>query len=172
MCIVIRPEEVGDWPAIDEVNNLAFGQPNEGELVRLLRKASRFVPGLSLVAEVEGQVVGHILFYPIDIRGSERSVECLALAPMAVVPAHQNKGVGSQLVRDGLAAAGRLGFGSVVVIGHPAYYPRFGFSPASKWGIRAPFDAPDEALMALELVAGSLVGSAGILVYPDEFLAV
>ncbi len=167
MELTIRQEGVGDYASIDEVHDRAFGGRDEGEIVRLLRKTARFIPELSLVADWEGRVIGHILFYPIEIRGGNPPRETLALAPMAVLPEHQRRGVGSRMVWDGLEAARRLGYGSVIVLGHPAYYPRFGFRPASIWGIRPPFEAPDEAFMALELAEGGLSGSAGTVVYPE-----
>ena len=93
----------------------------------------------------------------------------LALAPMAVLPEYQNKGVGSQLVRTGLMQAGSMDHKSVIVLGHPEYYPRFGFAPASRWQIKPPFDVPDEAFMALELKEGALKDVCGVVEYPKAF---
>ena len=167
--MLIRKEESDDYPMVKEVNDQAFGQDNEGRLVELLRKNPKFVPELSLVAEVDGKVVGHILFFPIIIKNDNSQFESLALAPMSVIPSHQKKGIGSSLIRKGLAVARSLGFSSVIVLGHAQYYPKFGFEKASKWGIKAPFDVPDEAFMAIELEEGSLRGVNGVVQYHDEF---
>jgi len=165
----IRPETEEDLTKITEVNDLAFGQKNEGILVERLRKTDSFISELSLVAELEGKIVGHILFYPVTIRSADSEFLSLSLGPMAVIPELQRLGIGSQLVSEGLQAAKRLGHRSVIVLGHPEYYPRFGFKPASRWNIKAPFDAPDEAFMALELVAGELKDKGGTVEYPEEF---
>ena len=103
----------------------------------------------------------------IENEGSK--YDSLALAPVSVVPEHQNKGIGSELISESLKIAKELGFKSVIVLGHDKYYPRFGFKPASTWGIKAPFDVPDEAFMALELEDGSLEDISGTVVYSKEF---
>lgn len=165
----IRPESEEDLTKITEVNDLAFGQKNEGILVESLRKADSFIPELSLVAELEGKIVGHILFYLVTIRSADSEFLTLSLGPMAVIPEFQRLGIGSQLVSEGLNVAKRLGHRSVIVLGYPEYYPRFGFKPASRWNIKVPFDAPDEAFMALELVEDELSGKSGTVEYPKEF---
>jgi len=169
MDVKIRRETAGDHQNITVVNNLAFGQKNEGQLVMRLRKTKKFNPGLSLVAEVQGRIVGHILFYPIEIRSEGKVFPSLALAPMAVLPEYQRQGIGSQLVEEGLKKARKLGFSSVIVLGHAAYYPRFGFEPAGKWGIRPPFEVPGDVFMALELVRDGLKDIQGTVEYPPEF---
>jgi len=169
MNIEIRPETGEDYSKITEVNDLAFNQPNEGILIEKLRKTLEFISNLSLVAEVDGEVVGHILFYPIIINARNVTHKSLALAPMAVLPDYQNKGIGSHLVKAGFKSAVKLGFQSVIVVGHPNYYPRFGFEQASKFGITAPFDVPDDAFFAIELVTGGLKDVSGMVVYPSEF---
>jgi predicted N-acetyltransferase YhbS len=166
---VIRPEMIENYASITEVNDLAFGQKNEGRLILALRKTHEFRPELSLVAEVGGRIVGHILFYPIKIKSHDASYGSLCLAPMAVLPEYQKKGIGLQLVEEGLKRARKLGFKSVIVLGHAAYYPRFGFEPAGKWGIRPPFEVPDDAFMALELVMDGLKDIQGTVEYPPEF---
>lgn len=166
---MIRQEKTSDFEGIKKVNDLAFGQENEGILVEMLRDNPDFIKQLSLIAELNGKVVGHILFFPIQISTGKNTHQSLALAPMSVIQEFQKKGIGSQLVLDGLNVARELGFRSVIVLGHPDYYPKFGFSPASQWGIKAPFDVPDEAFMAIELVKGGLDGISGIVEYPKEF---
>ena len=167
----IRAETAADFPAVREVNRLAFGRDAEAGLVDALRATDGYIPSLSRVAVVDGRIVGHILFTRIGIvtAGGVVPTPTLALAPMAVLPEHQNRGVGSALVRDGLETCRRLGHGSVIVLGHPAYYPRFGFVPARPRGIAAPFPAPDEAFMLIELVPGALNGVQGTVQYPPAF---
>lgn len=169
MIATIRQEKVSDFEGIKKVNNFAFAQENEGVLVEKLRSNPNFKKQLSLVADLEGKVVGHILFFPVRIIDGQAKHLSLALAPMSVLPEYQNKGIGSQLVYEGLEAARDLDFRSVIVLGHPAYYPRFGFSPASQWNIKAPFDVPDKAFMCLELEQGGFDGISGIVEYPKEF---
>ena len=166
---VIRPEEPNDCAAIGEVNRLAFGQDNEARLVEALRRSADYIPQLSLVAQIDGRIVGHVLFSPAVIETPERAVPTLALAPMAVHPDYQRRGVGSALAREGLKACQELGHGSVVVLGHPGYYPRFGFVPAPPRGIRPPFEVPAEAFMVCELLPGALAGIHGTVRYPPAF---
>ena len=167
--LIIRPERENDYPKIREVNDFAFGQENEGRLIEKLRQTENFIPELSLVAERNDEVVGHILFYPVIIRSDTSKFHSLSLGPMAVTPAYQRQGNGSQMVKEGLKVAKKLGHKSVIVVGHPEYYPRFGFKPSSQWKIKVPFDVPDEAFLALELVKDELKGKSGTVKYPDEF---
>lgn len=166
--IIIRPEQKEDIDAITEVNNAAFKGQGEAKLVEAIRASANFVPELSLVA-VADDVIGHILFSKIGIETSHGRVPTLGLAPMAVRPEFQGKGIGSELVREGLRMCGELGYEHVVVLGHPAFYPRFGFEPASKKGIEPPFPAADEAFMVLEIKPGSLNGKSGVVKYPPAF---
>jgi putative acetyltransferase len=167
--IEIRPESPADVPAVFRVHQLAFGQDAEPRLVDALRGSSAFLPELSLLALDGSEVVGHVLFTRVVVRDGGEAHEALALAPMAVLPSHQNRGIGSALVRRGLEEARALGHRVVIVVGHPGYYPRFGFVPAKPLGIRAPFEVPDEAFFALELQPGALRGVAGVVEYPPEF---
>jgi putative acetyltransferase len=167
--VIIRPETEKDYEKIKRVNDLAFGQKNEGLLVEKLRQTSNYIPALSLVAELNNEIVGHILFYPVSVHSSGASYPTLSLGPMAVIPAFQRKGVGRQMVFEGLEIAKSLGHDSVIVIGHPEYYPRFGFRLASKWDIKSTFEVPVEVFMAIELVEGALQGKSGTVEYPKEF---
>jgi putative acetyltransferase len=167
--ITIRPETAEDYAAIHEVNALAFGREEEARLIEALRRLPDFVPELSLVAIEAGQIVGHILFSPMVIETKDGAVPALALAVLAVRPEFQNQGIGSELVFGGLERCRALGHRIVVVVGHPAYYPRFGFSPARARGLEAPFPVPDEAFMVLELAPGALGGVAGMVRYPPPF---
>ncbi|WP_400190787.1 GNAT family N-acetyltransferase [Hymenobacter sp. B81] len=169
--LLIRPETAADFSAVDQVLRQAFPGSQEARLVSALRRRSGFEPALSLVTTLAGPVVGHVLFTPIVIEGAAATTASLALAPVAVRPAFQRRGVGGRLIEAGLAAARQLGYCSVIVLGHPGYYPRFGFEPAGRWGIEAPFAVPAEAFMALELAPGALTGAAGTVRYPAEFVA-
>ena len=153
MQLAIRPETEADFSEVYKVIKAAFEQDIEAKLVELLRSCHAFIPSLSLVATVEEKVVGHILFTKIKIKdenGNEH--DSLALAPLAVEPTLQRRGIGGQLIQYGLATARDLGHQSVIVLGHEHYYPRFGFLPAEKWNIKAPFDVPANVFMAVELV--------------------
>ncbi len=169
---VVRPEAPGDAGAIRKVHEAAFGRPNEADLVEAIRRSPEFVPELSLVAEREGEIVGHAMLSLARIVGEPHAVEVLALAPVAVLPAYQRQGVGSLLVPAGIERARALGFRSIVLLGHPTYYPRFGFVPAERYGIVPPWGEPTPALMAMPLVPDGLTGVQGRLVYPPAFDAV
>jgi putative acetyltransferase len=171
MTITLRPETSKDYQDITRVNDSAFGQKNEEVIIESLRKNKNFIPELSIVAEKDEMIIGHILFFPIHIKSKDKSHESISLAPMAVLPEYQNQGIGGKLVRYGLEKCREKGFKSVIVLGHPQYYPRFGFEKGSKWDIRPPFEAPDEAFMAMELVEGGLKGVSGVAEYPDEYSA-
>jgi putative acetyltransferase len=164
---VVRPERPGDIAAIRRVNEEAFGRAAEADLVDSLRAHGRV--SLSLVAERGGEVVGHLLFSPVGIDSGRESTAGLGLAPMAVLPARQRAGIGSVLVRTGLAECWRAGHGWVVVLGHPEYYPRFGFVPASRHGLAWEHPAPDEAFMVLPLREGAIPVGGGLVRYAPEF---
>ncbi|MCG8505448.1 MAG: N-acetyltransferase [Sphingomonadales bacterium] len=165
--VTIREEQPGDRAAVRRVNEAAFGQPDEADLVE--RLAGDGAGLLSLVAEAGGGIVGHILFSRAEIAGAAEACPAVALAPVAVLPAHQNSGVGSALVREGLKRLKDAGHARVIVLGHPSYYPRFGFEPAGNYGIRCPLDAPPEAFMALALAPGALDGCAGTMRWAEAF---
>jgi len=170
MKLTIRPEKPEDISSIYALNKRVFGQDNEARLVDALRKSDVFIPELSLVAEMNDEIVGHILFTRLKIVSqSGIKFESLALAPMAVSQDRQRQGIGTALVTHGLAKAKELGFDSVIVLGHKEYYPRFGFVPSSRWNIKAPFDVSDAVFMALELREGSLTAVSGMVEYPPEF---
>lgn len=169
--LTLRQEAAGDFERVFEVNKIAFGQDAEAKLVDALRRnAAVFIPELSIVATENDKIVGHILFTKIDIRDDAGNTnESLGLAPMAVLPGMQNKGIGGQLIRKGFEVARRLGFTSVIVLGHESYYPKFGFEPAAKWNIKGPFDVPSNAFMAIELEQDGLKNVSGTVIYPKEF---
>ncbi len=165
--LTIRPEIPEDQTSIHYVNQEAFGRNQEADLVNKLRQ--RGVLTVSLVAVQETAIVGHIAFSPVEITSGKSSFGALTLAPMAVLPVHQNKGIGSQLVIAGLEECRRLGHEIVVVVGHPNYYPRFGFIPADPKGIECEFEVPDEAWMMKELTQGALAGRRGKVRFQPEF---
>ena len=167
--MTIRAEGAEDREGIDRLNREAFGRENEARLVEALRRSPAFIPELSLVAVEEGQLLGHILFTRIVINTPRGPVAALALAPMAVLPSRQRSGIGASLVQTGLDECRRLGHNLVIVLGHPEYYPRFGFVPAAPRGIRSPFEVPDDDFLVLELAPGALRGIEGEVVYPPEF---
>ena len=164
-----RDSKLSEYVVEKAFRDAEYSDHKEQFLVRRLRKSDAFVPELSLVGEVDGEIVGHIMFTKLLIKNDEKEYELLALAPVSVLPEYQNKGIGSMLIIEGLKIAEEFGFKSVIVLGHDKYYPRFGFKPANIWDIKAPFDVPNESFMALELESGSLVGVTGIAIYPKEF---
>ena len=195
MDLRIRAERPEDAAAVDDILVQAFGRTYEADLVIRLRESGRAC--IALVAEKGGLPVGHILFSPLALNGyspphapealpdrspvrpptpwpgcAPGSLCLLALAPVAVLPAFQRQGIGGRLIKQGLLAAGPLTWASgVVVVGHAAYYPRFGFLPASSFGLICPFKVPDESFLALELEPGALAGKHGQVAYAPEFKA-
>lgn len=165
--MIIRPEKPEDIPAIRIVIEQAFGRPAEADLVDALRRNGKAT--ISLVAEDDGRVVGHILFSPVTIQSSETELTGVGLAPMAVLPEFQNRGVGSLLVKNGLDRCREAGHSFAVVLGHSHYYPRFGFTPASRFGIKCEYEVADEHFMAMELLEGALQNQAGTARYQPEF---
>ena len=148
----VRQERRSDYAVVYEVVKVAFASAehsdgNEQDLVTALRNSGTFVPELSLVAEVDGTIVGHILFTKADV--DEHTV--LALAPLSVQPTYQKQGIGLALIAEGHRIAKELGFDYSVVLGHARYYPKAGYCPASRFGIEAPFDVADENYMAVRL---------------------
>lgn len=165
MNIAVREERPEDLEAIREINRQAFGRVDEARLVDALRDGG--YTRLSLVAEEGGRIVGHILFSDLPIVTQSGTLHALALAPMAVLPNRQRQGIGSRLVREGLRACAEAGHYMVVVLGHPDFYPRFGFSARLAERLKAPFSGP--SFMALELVPGALADVTGEVRYPPPF---
>ena len=165
----IRPERPDDGAAVRLVNQLAFGGNEEADIVEGLHRAQAVV--VSLVAEMGIDILGHILFSPVVVERANGK-RLVGLAPMAVAPDHQKKGIGSRLVREGLARCGAAGVDGVVVLGHAEYYPRFGFVPAAQFGLRCEYDVPVDVFMALELTHDALGGVSGLVRYHAAFAAV
>jgi len=164
--LIIRREKPEDLPDIYRVNKEAFGRESEADLVDRLRSHGALV--LSLVAVQSGEITGHIAFNPITLEGH---IGCkgISLAPLAVLPSSQRKGIGARLVKKGLHECRRLGYEFVVLVGHPEYYPRFGFVRANSLGLRCEYDAPDAAWMVMELHKGALAGVLGKVSFRPEF---
>jgi len=172
--VVIRREEDDDYSAVNNVLTSAFesneeGQVEEAALVKRLRKDSSFKPEFSLVAILNEELIGHVLLTDIDIVLDKITFKSLALAPVSVLPKYQRKGVGSKLILAAHDQAIKSNYKSICLIGHSDYYPRFGYHPASQYGIKFPFDAPDENCMAVELVKNSLDDVSGMIKYPEVF---
>ena len=165
--ILIRTEDVGDVAAVHRVNALAFGREDEALIVDRMRE--RGVELISLVALVGEQVVGHALFSPVDVVGETAVSPSIALGPIAVLPEMQKQGIGGKLIHAGLEACRNAGHGVVFVLGHPSYYPRFGFRPTKPHGIGCEFPVPDDVFMVVELIPGTLETLEGTVTYQPEF---
>lgn len=163
MTILIRPERPEDVAAIRAVHEASFPTAAEARLVDLLREAGRLAS--SLVAEVDGAIVGHVAFSPVTVGSGAAGA---GLAPLAVSPDHRRRGLGAELVAAGLAACREAGFGWAVVLGEPDYYGRFGFRPAPSFGLSDEYGGGD-AFQVVELTPGALPVGAGLVRYAPEF---
>lgn len=175
--MIIRREEIQDYNEVFQLISDAFKDEKytdhqEQFLVERLRKSPSFIPELSLVAELEQKIVGYILLTKIKIIGAEaEETTSLALAPVAVLKAYQGKGIGGQLIRKAHEIAHELNYGSVILLGHATYYPKFGYKTTKDYGIKLPFDVPEENCMLIELKENALKNVHGIVEYPKEFYA-
>lgn len=176
---LVRPERAEDIPLVRALNETAFGRPDEARLVDAVRR--REEPTFCLVAVTtpdatgntgEGPIVGHVLFSPVTMESSGRRCRAVGLGPIAVHPDHRGVGVGSQLIRAGLDRCREEGYEAVVLLGHPTYYSRFGFTMARSRGIHWEHEMPGDPFMVLELVPGALDGVSGVVRYLPEFLSV
>lgn len=165
--MTVRPETPADFAAVRQVHCRAFPTEVEADLVERLRKQPGHLPGLSLVAEEAGEILGHVILSPVTVEGRECGV--LGLGPVGVLPSRQRQGIGAALMHAAIAESERLGYGGIVLLGHPEYYPRFGFQPASRFRLTSIYQVPDEAFMALPLRAGSLEGVSGQVRYSAPF---
>jgi putative acetyltransferase len=165
--LTVRQERPEDIEAIRVVNQAAFGQPQEGRLVDALRANGAVL--LSLVATFDDRVVGHILYSPVAVGSGGETVIGAGLGPMAVLPEYQRRGIGGKLIETGVRDLREIGCPLIVVLGHPEYYPRFGFEPASRYGIRCEWDVPDNVFMALVLDPLKMKGVLGLARYRQEF---
>ncbi|MHC4205289.1 MAG: GNAT family N-acetyltransferase [Planctomycetota bacterium] len=164
---IIRREQPQDIPEIRQVNIRAFGREQEASVVDKLRENCNSM--LSFVALTDGKVVGHILFSPAVIEGRHGRLVGTGLAPLAVLPEYQRKGIGTQLMQTAIARIKESGCPYIIVIGHPEYYPRFGFEPADRSGISIDGNVPDEAFMILILDRKAMNGITGVARYREEW---
>lgn len=165
--ITTRTEQEGDSTGVRSVNKAAFSTSFEADLVDALRKKGRDT--ISLVAEQSSEIVGHIMFSPANIEQNPQNKHIYGLAPMAVRPNLQRQGIGSALVKAGLQACAEHNIDIVVVLGHPEYYPRFGFEKASIYNISCSYEVPDEAFMVIALNDGALNTISGTVTYHPLF---
>lgn len=174
MEIKLRQETEQDHKSVFKVIQQAFeneeySDHKEQFLVERLRKSNAFIPELSIVAEVDNKIVGHILLTKLEIENDINTYESLALAPVSVLPEFQGKGVGSKLILHSHEVAKELGYKSIMLLGHEKYYPRFGYELTNKYGIEMPFDVPAENCMVAVLAKNGLSGVRGKVIYPDAF---
>ena len=167
MGLVVRPEQAEDARAVWTVHEAAFGRPDEAKLVARLRQEAR--PCVSLVAEVAGRVIGHVLFSPVTIEGVRGDLPAGALAPVGVLPDEQGRGAGAALIRAGIGASRTLGWRLLFVLGNPVYYGRFGFALAAPQDLHYESHAFDAAFQVEELVTGALAGARGWVRYHPAF---
>ena len=166
--IEIRKENPDDYDDVRAINDLAFGQSIEGEIVKSIRDACDEI--VSLVALNDGEIVGHILFSPVLVRNDGKEIKAMGLGPMAVLPKFQKQGIGTLLVNEGIKIIKNSKYHFIVVLGHPDYYPRFGFEKASKYELVPQWDGiPDEAFMVLFLDTSAINLFSGVVQYRDEF---
>jgi putative acetyltransferase len=169
--LIIRTENHTDYNDVFDLNNRAFGnREDESRLIDRIRNSNGFIPELSIVAEQDDQLVGHILISKAKVNDHHHPEEVLVLAPIAVDPRIQRSGIGKKLMEEGIRRSKELGYGLLFLIGHPTYYPQFGFLPARKFGFDLKqFQVPDDVFMVLELRNGDLTKVKGELLYPEAF---
>ncbi|MEC0267131.1 N-acetyltransferase [Paenibacillus anseongense] len=169
----IRTEGIQDHEAVYQLNVEAFGhREEEAQLVERIRASEGFIPELSIVAEMDHQLAGHILLSKASVVDEDKEHEVIVLAPIAVKPDFQKQGVGAQLIQEGIRKTKELGYGAIFLIGHASYYPKFGFVPARTYGFELKqFEVPDEVFMVCEITEGFLKDWSGELRYPDSFFS-
>lgn len=170
--MIIRMEKKDDHEAVKEVNLKAFPTDVEATLVEKLRSS---LDVISMVAVHDDKVVGHILFSPLTIENDNESFPALILAPIAVLPEYQKQGIGTQLIEKGIIECKNQGHSIIILVGHPEYYPRFGFKSAEQYDIQHPFEVPEDVFMVYELKPDTLKYVNGVLMYSkpfEEFLSI
>lgn len=171
MTVHIRIENEHDYAQVYQVNYEAFGdREDEAKLVERIRNTTYFVPQLSLVAERDGEIAGHLLLSKAEVVNGIERHEVIVLAPIAVKPVYQKQGIGRQLIQEGLERCRQLGYSIVLLIGHPGYYPKFGFKPARPFGLELKqFEVSDDVFMVCEIKEDELLRIQGELQYPAAF---
>jgi putative acetyltransferase len=166
--IRIREEKPDDYNAVKNVNDMAFNQPLEGNIIDKLRHSDANI--LSLVAETDGNIAGHIFFSTAEVGGENGKIKGMGLAPMAVLPAYQKQGVGKRLITEGIERMKKQSVPFIIVIGHAHYYPKFGFEVASKYGLKCQWaGVRDEVFMVLILDNAKMKGVRGVVRYREEW---
>jgi len=174
MKITLREEIQTDYDAVFYLTEAAFKEMpysdhSEHHLVNRLRKSDAFIPALSIVAELDGKIVGHILLTKVFIENEKEAFEILTLAPVSVLPKFHRKGIGGKLIKEAHQKAKKLGYKAVVLLGHKDYYPRFGYELCKDYGIQLPFEASEENCMIIPLYPNALKGISGVVKYPKAF---
>jgi putative acetyltransferase len=169
--MIIRTETTADFEEVFKLHYLAFGnREDESRLIERIRVSEGFVSELSVVAELNNEIIGHLLLSKASVEEKEKTHSVIVLAPIAVKPSCQKQGIGSSLIKEGFERCKKLGYNSIFLIGHPSYYPKFGFQPARKLGFElSQFNVPDEVFMVCELKEGALQNIKGELKYPNSF---
>lgn len=169
--MIIRTETEADFEEVYKLNYLAFGnREDESRLVERIRTSEEFIPELSIVAEIANEIVGHLLLSKAVVENAEEIYTVIVLAPIAVKPSRQKQGIGTKLIEEGLRRCKDLAYNIILLIGHPDYYPKFGFQPARKFGLELKqFNVPDDVFMVYEVEVGELQKIAGELKYPRAF---
>lgn len=171
--MIIRTENERDLKEVFDLNFQAFGnREDESKLVERVRESEGFIPELSLVAEMNNKIVGHLLLSKAKVEDQNEEHTVIVLAPIAVKPDLQKQGIGSSLIKEGIRRCKELGYELILLIGHPSYYPRLGFQPARKFGLELKqFEVPDEVFMVCEVREGALQKIKGELKYPKAFFS-
>lgn len=172
--MLIRTEVQSDWNEVFDVNYLAFGnRDDEAKLVEQIRGSKEFIPELSLVAEMDHQIVGHLMLSKAKVINPINETDVIVLAPIAIRPEFQKQGIGSQLINEGIRRTRELGYGLIFLIGHPSYYPRLGFRPARSYGFELnQYKVSDPVFMVYEVLEGQLDKLQGELIYPESFSSI
>jgi putative acetyltransferase len=166
--VKIRVEKKSDFNAIKYVNDKAFNQPQEGNVIEKIRNTDSRI--LSLVAELDNKIIGHIFFSPVEIEGHPEIKNGMGLAPLAVLPEYQKQGIGKMLIKEGISKLKKQSVPFIIVLGHEHYYPKFGFETAAKYGLKSQWiGVPDEAFMVMILNKDKMKNVHGVAKYREEW---
>lgn len=167
--MIIRTETEKDFEVIDKIHDSAFGHDWESALIRRLRAREDYIKDFSLVAEIDGEVVGHVLFTHVTVESPVKSTPAVILAPLAVFKDYRGAGAGTALVAEGIKRARKAGYGLMLVYGHRFYEKKFGFTLAHEQGIFRPNPMPNAPVRMLPLTENGAEGVSGVIKYPVEF---
>ena len=169
MQVEIKREKKRDFEEVDMLLQVAFEKNSVAQMVQKLREKDAFIPELARVARINNQIIGVIHYSHVQIIKGKKTIDSISMAPLAVLPAYQNLGIGTELIRNSFTKAREKGYDSVIVMGHEEYYPRFGFKLASEYNILCPYDIPNENFMVLELFPDTLANANGKVKYDPLF---